>query len=115
MRQLGLSILLLVSVMAHAAATPPNDKQQVLWDHMRDAVVDVQQGLDGVLGVAILDLISGQQLLIHPDEIFPQASSIKIAVLAELYHQAEQSAHGIGGKATLKDRYPVLTPLFSAR
>jgi len=39
--------------------------------------------------------------------VFPQASSIKIAVLAELYHQAEQSAHGAGGKATLKDRYVV--------
>jgi len=106
-RRLGLSILLLGSALVHAAATPPNDKQQVLWDHLRDAVVDVEQGLDGVLGVAILDLTSGQQFLIHPDEVFPQASSIKIAVLAELYHQAEQSSHGVGGKATLKDRYVV--------
>jgi beta-lactamase class A len=54
-----------------------------------------------------LDLNSGQQLLIHPDEVFPQASSIKIAVLAELYHQAEQSAHGFPGKAKLTDRYVV--------
>jgi len=107
MRRLAVPLLLVASVMAHAAATPPNDKQQVLWDHLRDAIVDVEQGLDGVLGVAILDLTSGQQLLIHPDEVFPQASSIKIAVLAELYHQAEQSAHGVSGKATLKDRYVV--------
>jgi beta-lactamase class A len=107
MRRLTVSLLLLMSVMAHAAATPPSDKQQVLWDHLRNAIVDVEQGLDGVLGVAILDLTSGQQLLIRPDEVFPQASSIKIAVLAELYHQAEQAAHGARGKATLKDRYVV--------
>jgi beta-lactamase class A len=78
-----------------------------LWDRLKVAVVDVEQRLDGVLGVAILDLNSGQQLLIHPDEVFPQARSIKIAVLAELYHQAEQAAHGAKDRATLKDRYVV--------
>jgi beta-lactamase class A len=99
--------LLLASATVHAADAPLNVKQQVLWDHMRVAIVDVEQRLDGVLGVAILDLNSGQQLVIHPDEVFAQASSIKIAVLAELYHQAQQSARGVGGKATLKDRYVV--------
>ena|SRR5450631_531324 len=107
MRRLALGVLILASMVAQAAATPPSEKQQVLWDHLRVAVADVEQGLDGVLGVAILDLTSGQQLLIHPDEVFPQASSIKIAVLAELYRQAEQSAHGVKGQATLKDRYVV--------
>jgi beta-lactamase class A len=107
MRRLAGSLLLLASMTAHAAAAPLSDKQQVLWDRLNAAVVEVEQHLDGVLGVAILDLTSGQQLLVHPDDVFPQASSIKIAVLAELYHQAEQSAHGAGGKATLKDRYVV--------
>jgi beta-lactamase class A len=107
MRRFAASLLLLASLPAHAAAAPLNDKQQVLWDRLRAAVVEVEQHLDGVLGVAILDLNSGQQLLVHPDEVFPQASSIKIAVLAELYHQAEQSSHGLNGKASLKDRYVV--------
>jgi beta-lactamase class A len=105
--RLAVLALLLSSATARAADTPSNVKQQALWDHLRVAVVEVEQQLDGVLGVAILDLNSGQQLLIRPDEVFPQASSIKIAVLAELYHQAQQSAHGVSGKATLKDRYVV--------
>jgi beta-lactamase class A len=105
--RLAVLVLLLSSATAHAADAPLNAKQQALWDHLRLAVVAVEQQLDGVLGVAILDLNSGQQLLIRPDEVFPQASSIKIAVLAELYHQAQQSAHGVSGKATLKDRYVV--------
>jgi beta-lactamase class A len=104
-QKLAVVVLFLASISAHAADAPLNAKQQVLWDRLRVAVADVEQHLDGVLGVAILDLDSGQQLLVHPDEVFPQASSIKIAVLAELYHQAEQSAHGVKGKATLKDRY----------
>src|SRR5271169_3286521 len=107
MRKLAGSLLLLAAMTAHAANAPLSDKQQLLWDRLRAAVIEVEQQLDGVLGVAILDLTSGQQLLVHPDEVFPQASSIKIAVLAELYHQAEQSAHGVKDRATLQDRYVV--------
>ena len=40
-------------------------------------------------GVAILDLTSAKKCLPEADEVFPQASSIKIAVLAELYRQAQ--------------------------
>ncbi|HEX3396023.1 MAG TPA: serine hydrolase [Steroidobacteraceae bacterium] len=102
-------VFLLWSAAAHAVDAPLNLnlKQQVLWDHLRLAVAEEEQQLDGVLGVAILDLNSGQTFLVRPDEVFPQASSIKIAVLAELYHQAQQAAHGARGKATLKDRYVV--------
>jgi beta-lactamase class A len=105
--RLAVLVFLLSSAAVHAADTPLNAKQQVLWDQLRLAVAEVERQLDGVLGVAILDLNSGQQLLVRPDEIFPQASSIKIAVLAELYHQAQQSARGVSGNATLNDRYVV--------
>lgn len=105
--RLAVFFLLMWSATAYALDAPLNLKQQVLWDHLRLAVAKEEQQLDGVLGVAILDLNSGQTLLVRPDEVFPQASSIKIAVLAELYHQAQQAAHGASGKATLKDRYVV--------
>ena len=100
------------SVAAPAQPTPtvqavPPGKTAILWEHLRADVADIERHLDGVLGVAILDLDSGQQLLVNADEVFPQASSIKIAVLAELYHQAEQSAQGVQGKARLADEYMV--------
>ena len=104
----GLAVLLLLVAMASHAETPqPAEKQQVLWERLRSAVDDVERNLDGVLGVAILDLTDGRKILRHPDEPFPQASSIKIAVLAELYHQAEQAGQGVPGKAKLTDRYIV--------
>ncbi len=108
--------MLLTASLAASAAAPaqvaqaahaPGDKQAVLWEHLRSVVNGVELELDGVAGVAILDLTSGQRLLVRPDEVFAQASSIKIAVLAELYHQAEQSAAGTAGKAKLTDRYVV--------
>ena len=108
MKKLLCLVSLLAGLAAQAAPAPaPQEKEQVLWDHLRATVAEVEQHLDGVLGVAILDLRTGQQWLLRGDEVFPQASSIKIALLAELYHQAEESAHGAAGLATLADRYVV--------
>ena len=76
-------------------------KQQLLWQKLESTINDVDHNLDGVLGVAILDLSNGKKLLLHADEVFPQASSIKIAVLAELYHQSQ------AGKLKLTDPYTV--------
>ena len=106
MRELLFVTCLLFGTVSHAAAAPA-EKQKVLWDQLGATIGDVEHQLDGVLGVAILDLTSGQELLIHPDEVFPQASSIKIAVLAELYRQAEQSARGVSGNVALTDQYVV--------
>ena len=92
---------------APSTSPAPTGKTAILWDHLRTDITEIERHLDGVLGVAILDLDSGQQLLVNADEVFPQASSIKIAVLAELYHQAEQAAQGAPGKARLTDEYVV--------
>ena len=106
-RRWALGLLLLVATGAQAAGPSPAEKQQVLWERLRTSIADIEKHLDGVLGVAILDLTTGQEFLLRPDEVFPQASSIKIAMLAELYHQAEQSAAGVAGKARLGDSYTV--------
>jgi len=75
------------------------EKEQVLWQKLEATIGEVDRNLDGVLGVAILDLTTGQKYLLHADEVLPTASSIKIAILAELYHQAQQ------GKIKLNDLY----------
>jgi beta-lactamase class A len=86
-----------------------DQKLKSLWTKLESTVNEVDRNLDGVLGVAVEDLSTGQRFLLHGDSIFPQASSIKIAVLAELYHQAQLSADGTSGKAKLTDLYTVRT------
>src|ERR1700757_716424 len=76
-------------------------KQQLLWQKLDSSIHDVDRNLDGVLGIAMEDLSSGQTMLFQSDEVFPQASVIKVALLAELYHQAQQ------GKLKLTDPYVV--------
>jgi beta-lactamase class A len=96
----SLALLFLLST-AFAQVTPLNPKQEILWEKLGFTVSEVDKALDGVLGVAILDVKSGQKLVLHEDEVFPQASSIKIALLAELYHQVQT------GKLKLTDVYTV--------
>ena len=100
-----LLLFLLLVPIATTAQTPDTVKQQSLWTKLESTITDVDRNLDGVLGVAIEDLTTGQKFLLHSDSAFPQASSIKIAVLAELYHQNQQSTHGTPGKAKLSDLY----------
>ena len=87
--------------VASALAQTIPIKAEVLWQKLESTIDDLDHHLDGVLGVAILDLGSGRKFLLHADEVFPQASSIKVAVLAELYHQAQT------GKLKLTDLYSV--------
>jgi beta-lactamase class A len=82
-------------------AAPSAEKRQVLWQKLESAIHDVDQHLDGVAGFAIEDLTTGDHFFLHENEVFAQASSIKITVLAELYRQAQQ------GKLKLTDLYTV--------
>ena len=80
---------------------PPGEKQTVLWTKMEQSILEIDRNLDGAMGVAIVDLTDGHKYLLHANDVFPQASSIKICVLAELYRQAQQ------GKLKLTDLYTV--------
>lgn len=78
------------------------EKEQDLWQKLEATIGEVDHNLDGVLGVAILDLATGQKYLLHADEVLPTASSIKIAILAELYRQAQQGKIKLGDLYTLQ-------------
>jgi beta-lactamase class A len=94
--------LLVASCAAQTVAPSPSaGKQKALWQKLESSIQAVDQHLDGVMGVAIEDLTTGDHFLLHEDEVFAQASSIKITVLANLYLQAEQ------GKLKLTDLYTV--------
>jgi len=85
-------VCLLTSGVATAQVTAPSpqEKQQALWQKLESSIGEVDRNLDGAMGVAILDLTDGHKYLLHANDVFAQASSIKICVLAELYRQALQ-------------------------
>ena len=109
------SLVLLCLLLANSTSAQSNlnaqnvydKKLKSLWTKLEFTINEIDRNLDGVLGVAIEDLSTGQRFMLHGDSIFPQASSIKIAVLAELYRQAQLSAQGEAGKSKLNDLYTV--------
>jgi beta-lactamase class A len=88
--------LLLATLAASAAPAAPPEKQAALWEKLRARIEAVDHRLDGVLGVSLKDLKGGMSLDVRPAEPFPQASSIKLAVLYELYRQAEEGRVDLG-------------------
>ena len=84
------------------AQQPAQEKEQILWQKLEATIAGEDSHLDGVMGVAILDLSTGQKYLLHADEVMPTASSIKIAILAELYRQAQQGKLNLGDLYTLQ-------------
>jgi beta-lactamase class A len=102
---LSLVLLVTAAVAQNAGGMPAapgaSEKQKVLWQKLEATIHDIDQHLDGVMGVAIDDLSTGEEFFLQENEVFAQASSIKIAVLANLYLQAQQA------KLRLTDLYTV--------
>jgi len=78
-----------------------------LWVRMENEIRGVADRLNGVLGVSVRDLTSGREFCLNGDKVFPAASTIKLAVLAELYHQAFLAESGASGKLKITDLYTV--------
>ena len=77
-------------VLTARAVDPAPPSAPPLWDKLAARVAEVDRRLDGVLGVSIRDVKSGATLDIRAGEPFPTASSVKVAVLYELFRQAEE-------------------------
>jgi len=109
MRLVAFSIALTLAASAlgqqKPEAVPRDTGSDLLWKKLETRVEEIAARLDGVMGVAILDLTDGRILLRNADRVFPAASSIKLAILLELYRQDQEARAGAKGKARLDDIY----------
>jgi len=109
MRLLALFIALALpaSVLAKGKSEPVriDTGSDLLWKKLEARVAETADRIDGVMGVAILDLTDGRILLHNADRVFSTASSIKIAILLELYRQDQEAHSGAKEKAQLDDIY----------
>ncbi len=109
MRLVAFFIALALAASAFGQQKPevvPRDTgSDLLWKKLETRVEEIATRLDGVMSVAILDLTDGRILLRNADRVFPAASSIKIAILLELYRQDQEARAGAKGKGKLDDSY----------
>jgi beta-lactamase class A len=85
-------------------STPSGTTADLMWKKLDARVNETVEKFDGEMGVALSILRTGA-ILKNPDHVFPTASSIKIAILLELYHQEQEARGGAQGKAKLDDGY----------
>ena len=103
----GIMVALLTSAAGQpkAETTAGDAHSDLLWQKLDTRVEEIASRIDGMMGVAILDLTDGRVLLRNADRVFPTASSIKLAILLELYRQDQEARAGTQGKAKLDDVY----------
>lgn len=82
--------LLAAAPSAQDRTVPDGPKAAELRQKFQQQLDDVATGLDGVMGYAIVDLTDGARIERLPDEVFATASTIKLAILYEMFKQAEE-------------------------
>ena len=120
---------LLVICCSAPVALPAQDvpesiraKQDVLWRQMERGIGDIVRETDAVVGVAVLDLTDQRAYYLNADAVYPTASTIKVAVLGELYRQHERGGKldevyvvnakdFVGGEGVLQTMTPGVTRL----
>ena len=76
---------------------------------LEQAIARVASGENGRIGVAAMDLSTGQTIAVLGDQRFPMASTSKIAIAATFLEGVEQ------GRWSLTSEFPLLMPKRSAR
>ncbi len=72
-------------------------------------IAQLANGSKGRIGVAAIDLTTGQEIMVLGDQHFPMASTSKIAVAAKYMEMVEQ------GRYSLSSEFPLLIPVRSAK
>jgi beta-lactamase class A len=57
------------------------------------------------ISVALYDLAGGQEILIHPDQVYHPASTFKVHVMMEVFHQAQEGVHSLSDAIAIRNSF----------
>jgi beta-lactamase class A len=92
-----LSTTVLLQTLIQAQVMPV----EILEQKLREKLKTIDSGVDGVLGIAAIDLTSGRSVTLNPDTIFATASTIKVPILIEMFRLARAGEFKMTDKLTL--------------
>jgi beta-lactamase class A len=103
----AISFAIFLAVGAILAPAAPLDAQEthlaIVRDKLQAELVSIVAGYEGVAGVHIVDLTSGDRFAVSDDLVFPQASAIKVPILLELFRRAEADPSVLRRRVELTD------------
>jgi beta-lactamase class A len=80
-------------LVSNSVITAQDQNLALLRHKLISDIEKIARDFDGIMGVAIKDLVSGEEVLVNDQLTFPTGSSIKIPVLIELHKQAAQGKY----------------------
>ncbi|MEP3422830.1 MAG: serine hydrolase [Erythrobacter sp.] len=90
----------------------PETFEAIYANSFEQRIAELADGDDGRIGVAAMDLATGEQIMVLGDQLFPMASTSKIAVAATYLEMVEH------GRYSLTSEFPLLirvrSPKFSS-
>jgi beta-lactamase class A len=91
--------------LAVLAALPAGAQEPAALRRMVEQAIAAHEG---VVGVSVRNLVTGESLSIRGDEPFPGASIVKVAVLVALLHEVERGSIALDEPITMigRDRVP---------
>lgn len=85
--------VLLLGALFIGQAKSQDLNRSLLRNKLKSEIEKIVTGFDGVMGVAIKDLTTGEEILLNEKLIFPTGSSIKIPILIELHKQVAEGKY----------------------
>ena len=95
-----LAFIALLTALGSPAA-PQAEHRDQLAARLQHELQRLAAATPGVVGIAVVDVVSGRRFGVNEALVFPQGSAIKIPILIELYRRADK------GGLRLTDRLPV--------
>jgi beta-lactamase class A len=90
------ALLLLLTTLSET------DPKRVLRDGFEREVGEIVARVDGVMGVCIRDLVTGETFSVRGDMVFTQASAIKLPILVELLRQVGEGKQDLESLVTME-------------
>ncbi len=87
----------------------PDTFEAIYANSFEQRIAQLADGSQGRIGVAAVDLATGEQIMVLGDQLFPMASTSKIAVAATYLEMVEQ------GRYSLTSEFPLLIPIRSRK
>jgi beta-lactamase class A len=90
-------------------ARQPQSFEAIYASSFGQRIAELADPSQGRIGVAAVDLATGEQIMVLGDQLFPMASTSKVAVAATFLEMVEQ------GRYTLTSEFPLMMPVASAK
>ncbi len=87
----------------------PQSFEAIYASGFEQRIAELANPAQGRIGVAAIDLATGEEVMVLGDQLFPMASTSKIAVAAAYLEMVEQ------GRYSLTSEFPLMLPVASAK